>query len=45
VTGGLLTAPLASAVEAGRIGVLSALAAPISSDVLTPFRERLAELF
>lgn len=44
VTGGLLTAPLASAVEAGRMGVLSALAAPISSDVLTPFRERLAEL-
>jgi putative tryptophan/tyrosine transport system substrate-binding protein len=44
LAGGLLSAPLASAVEAPRIGVLSLLAAPIPDRFLTPFRERLAEL-
>jgi len=41
---GLVAAPLASAVEPVRIGILSPLAAPIQSSVLTAFRERLAEL-
>ena len=41
---GLVAAPLPSAVEPVRIGILSPLAAPIQSSVLTAFRERLAEL-
>jgi len=43
LAGGLLAAPLASAVEPVRIGVLSSGAA-ITSDFVTAFRERLAEL-
>ena len=44
VAGGLLAAPIASAVEPVRIGVLSQSAGPIPSHVLTAFRDRLAEL-
>jgi putative ABC transport system substrate-binding protein len=43
LAGGLLAAPLASAVEPARIGVLSSGAA-IPSHVLKAFRERLGEL-